>query len=342
MQNSIVSGSGSCHVNEALIIVILSVISQDDVAEYRIVWSTPPESAESEGKRFLSAQRVYAEYEVYDYMPGRKVLAPSREGREIHDYNPFILPGVVSAVARLQPGNERQAIAFAKRWGLLGFADILRHLGITTFLPDGDPLDWIWAHAEGIRTVLELRRLVVSGNSNAIMEFVDGLRISREPIQAWLTARFPWLTGKLNLPSSLYDLRLLNEGTGLVLLLQGQRQYIAPTPLTLGTDEDPRLLAQRILLTIVNPNLRGVSRQLRELPPPTTREISYSFDSLVSVVYWHLADLVGGGKIQECLDCGTPFVQTDKRQRYCPPSPGSRESLCAMKFRQRKRRQMSQ
>ena len=94
---------------------------------------------------------------------------------------------------------------------------------------------------------------------------------------------------------------------------------------------------------VMNPNVRGVYPQMNYRAECTAdgSPVVQGWDSLLSVIYRHLFDVVVGGNVQECRECGTPFVQTDGRQRFCPPPPSSRESQCAMRFHKREQRKRS-
>ncbi len=68
--------------------------------------------------------------------------------------------------------------------------------------------------------------------------------------------------------------------------------------------------------------------------------IGYSFQSLLQVIYWHLARVAageGGRSVARCEECGRFFVKTHGKQRFCP-SPEGGQSLCGLKVRQRRLR----
>ena len=73
-------------------------------------------------------------------------------------------------------------------------------------------------------------------------------------------------------------------------------------------------------------------------------QLELEYRSLADVVYWHLAVLaLGNAGLTRCLECGAFFIQTDPRQRFCPPAHDAvgsrRQSLCGLRYRAKKSRQ---
>ena len=95
-----------------------------------------------------------------------------------------------------------------------------------------------------------------------------------------------------------------------------------------------------ILSGIINPNLRGVHAEIVEWIDTyeDAGRVVQAFDGLISVIYRHLFEIVVGGNVEDCRECGTPFKQTDGRQRFCPPPTWTSESPCAMRFHKREQR----
>lgn len=61
----------------------------------------------------------------------------------------------------------------------------------------------------------------------------------------------------------------------------------------------------------------------------------------LAAVYWHVSRAVREGRpVVYCEECGAPFVQTDRRQRFCPRPPRykGKGSACGAAHRQRRRR----
>ncbi len=72
---------------------------------------------------------------------------------------------------------------------------------------------------------------------------------------------------------------------------------------------------------------------------------------LLGIIWWQTSQMIlnqqnndASCALRACEECGTIFLQTDKRQRFCPPDPWSEKSLCGAKhrvnlYRQRKRQE---
>ncbi len=99
-----------------------------------------------------------------------------------------------------------------------------------------------------------------------------------------------------------------------------------------------RSIARSMITSIVNPNMIGVYRELRPAEEAGDLEIRQAWDFPLSVAYWHLGELVAGGRVEECEHCRNLFVQTRRDQRFCPPPPFTSESSCASAARQRRKR----
>ena len=48
---------------------------------------------------------------------------------------------------------------------------------------------------------------------------------------------------------------------------------------------------------------------------------------------WVSWEVVGEGRTAICQQCGAFFVQTDARQKFCPPPPGVKASRCGRRGR---------
>jgi len=299
--------------------------------------------AEAEHRRSTSVVVVYGDYEIE-----AGVLKPTVAGwdSEKREYFPIATPGVVGEVARLKPGDEKAALAFARRWGLLGYSDMIIKVsgGRVTHTPWGDPLLWIWAHANGIRAALGLHRLLRKDDMAGIEDYLWRCRRSKDASRAHLQVDRLLQQGKITglqpFIGPLFDVPPPTAHHADPALICGSRHLIGGTRWHVRATDDLRSVAFRMIQSIINPNLAGVYRQLSipSLGDPRI-EIMYGWDSLLSVVYWHLAEMVAGGRVQECQECGMPFLQKHGRQRFCAPAPFYTESKCALKFRQRKHRE---
>jgi len=92
-------------------------------------------------------------------------------------------------------------------------------------------------------------------------------------------------------------------------------------------------LARQVRRSLINPNIKGISRVLKEVGGKDQSLLQ--FQALIEVAYWQLADVVDGGRVRRCeaSGCGAVFIQKDRRQRFCPPRFAQQESPCAIRER---------
>src|SRR5215213_7168730 len=91
-------------------------------------------------------------------------------------YLPGAFPRLATELARVDRGGEMSALAFVRRWGLLGYAQLVagdaalssgeRKRRIDA-LGGGDPIDWVRAHARGVRVCLDLLDCLISKDDDA-------------------------------------------------------------------------------------------------------------------------------------------------------------------------------
>jgi len=303
-------------------------------------WPTDSERNEAERRRSPWLLVVEGEYEV---RAGLLQVTERGRDRTTREYFPMATPGVLGEFSRLPIGDEAALCTFASRWGLLGFdgPDTRRSLDV-----QGDPVAWVWAHLAGVQTVIRLHRLWRRRDSDGVLQAVKGQRISRAN-----RAAFSNINGLLDRRQFVEAQDSLTQGLapaaaddktnwpGLSVIYGDRRRitfilYPQPRP-----GEEPLAIAWRIMSDVVNPNVRGVFPQMGRFVESASEaaRVVQGWDSLLSVIYRHLFEIVVGGNVEECRECGTPFVQTDGRQRFCPPSL-TRESPCAMRFHKREQR----
>lgn len=276
-------------------------------------------------------------------MPG---LWPVHEGIEVRDgllrpvhehviekvYPPAAAAAAVRDLRAVVPGSESHALAFAKRWGLLGYGP--RRLG----WPTADPLAWFWAHANGVRLVFDLEQAIRRGDEAKIAESLkphlheDGDADLIHGISRRLDSGQHAEAAEL--ASRVFGKRVSGGYPGVVYgNVQRPSFVLFPTG-------DWMEIAKRAIERILNSNLSaGVHRQVsyREDHP----EIYFRSPNLLGYLYHHIADILSG-PLLECRYCETPFRVTHGRQRFCPPEPWVKkrnpkgESSCALKYRARK------
>ena len=119
--------------------------------------------------------------------------------------------------------------------------------------------------------------------------------------------------------------------------------------------EDAEKEALLTILEAVSAHLHSIEQYLTIYEPEnlwshdSSVEFGYKFQSLAQVAYWHLARMVTQGQtVARCKECRALFSQSDRRQRFCPPSEieivaadvsdSRAQSKCGMRFRTRQAR----
>jgi hypothetical protein len=259
----------------------------------------------------LRPNSVFARYRVKDgYVSSMGPFA-----QPIREYFPISTPGLPFALAKLAEGDEQKVIDFVGKYGLMGYSPE-RTLDAPLPVFRGDPLPWLWAHARGIRTVLAIYDYWKNESEvglNAYMQSLTG-DFFRKP-----DGRFVLTVGS---PSAVAELSVTREPgeplshyTFCVRAGDEERETVLA-----GEQLVPSLIAQNLITTIVNENLRGASRVLWPFGDPVTS--LFNIEAPITAAYWHLADVVTNGQIRKCERCGAFFKVTDARQRFCPPEEG--------------------
>jgi hypothetical protein len=276
-------------------------------------------------------------------------------------YPPMGALSLVSELAQVRPGHPAGAVSFVRRWGLLG----TQPWPGQEWPPDttnaasfalGDPVVWLWAHANGVRVALELSQNIRRGDLAATERYLSSLAISTAAAGAVFDVNEHLKYGETwhatQLASALFekalnadqavrsDLRDVYASTALVAGRRREVVIIRPHP---AWTIDPLSAAWSIIEGIVNPHMSGTAKRLMRFqreggvlgePDACEEDVEVAWDSLLSVVYALLLDVVTGARIRDCENCGLPFIQTDARQRFCP-GEGRSASRCATRFRQR-------
>jgi len=269
---------------------------------------------------------VHKDYEVVD-----GVLRPIGKPRWV--YFPMVHPEIVGEIGKLYEGDEGRLVTFAQTWGLLG--------GSSTPGEEGDPLAWVWAHASNIRMALELQYYLQGGDHEELDEegLDQFLNSHQRPFPPGFEQEFADLAAKAT--SRVEAFRSVER----VMMLPDVeiRAWFS------YDGADPVGTARRVIAGIVNLELSEMMYVLlcRQIGPVSEADLRLflTFRSLVTVAYWHLAHVIGGsGRLGRCQDprCGALFVETDRRQHFCPRPPkwkAKTGSLCGARLRKRKKGQ---
>jgi hypothetical protein len=251
---------------------------------------------------------IHEDYEIAD-----QLLRPAGAMREW--YWPATHEQLPAQIAALSEGDTKRALHFARRWGLLGYQwPVPTEPG--SFRVIGDHLPWTWAHARGIRLILEL---------------YDALRQSDAETVRWTSERtLEHVSGVIR-----------DQSEGTISFEAGEANIIQDFHFY-GWREDPAGVAWLIIQNLVNCNLEVLRYQI-DLENGALLE-TWTYPSLVAMAYWHVVQIIRGSVVlARCQECHRLFVQTDRRQRYCPPPSreglrGKAGSACGSRKRQRKLR----
>jgi hypothetical protein len=233
---------------------------------------------------------VYEDYAITD-----GVLRIRGEAKR--KYAPIANEKLPNIIAKLTPGNDEDVLEFARTYGHLGYQTMSGE-GSSYPWCGGDPLEWIWVHAQTIDLCLRL-------------------------------------THFLQEPTDVYGLENYLSSSSFPVLIARRGEVSALRWLPGWSAID---LARFMRRTIINANIVEVRRTLDDIDGKD--RMAFTFSALVEVAYWHLANAVDGGVVKRCDNekCGAVFIQTDGRQRFCPPRFGQKESSCAIHQRVKRHR----
>lgn len=245
----------------------------------------------------LWERQLWKVAESYEVKDGK--LFP--QGKECaRHYAPLKTPELPTELQRVATGNL-SPIEFAGQFGLLGYRNLTGYQQ-----HEGDPLDWVVAHA---RTV------------HFCLQFIGMLQedASEEEIRYELE-QFP--DGPYALLEKIIEIDL--------------RCDISPpkneTEKKLRGHVKASHVARIEVCKFVSYNIERVGRRLLTDRFATKIDSYISFHAMIEAVYWQLADRIEGGGVRRCLACKQFFVARDKRQQYCPPWPGSTRSRCSARL----------
>src|SRR5262249_11634156 len=140
---------------------------------------------EAEGQ--IAYEQGFGMYEVReDYVIRDNRLWP--QGEIKYKYAPMLHPELPTEIAKLTWGDARAVLHFAHQYGLLGYSylveDTLKRNPSAKDpiwqerLPEhqGEPLRWIWGHANTINVCLTLTSLLQRGDETALQSYLYTLR----------------------------------------------------------------------------------------------------------------------------------------------------------------------
>ena len=242
-----------------------------------------------------------------DYTIAEGMVVP--QGALRRRYHPETCPTLPQQLARLARGDTIAVLAFVRTYGLLGYAALAAAVGRGAPSDTaGDPLGWIWAHAETVALCLHLTYGLQAGDDAALQHRLRAVQLPQPP----QTVSGP----QLMLPA-VWD--------------QPRVPFHWASPL--HSPEDWRTYARAIRRDVLNAHLHGLHPQLVEREG--REQPGCHFQALLPVVYWHLLHLSVHGVVQRCAEpsCQACFVPTRRTQRFCPAEAPARGSRCARRAR---------
>ncbi|HBP90857.1 MAG TPA: hypothetical protein DD706_24585 [Nitrospiraceae bacterium] len=247
----------------------------------------------SREKGFITLWPVAAGYRIEDGVVIREGN-PLRRGYPLMSH-----PELPAEISKLQRGDEMRLLHFLKIYGELGYVKFTdrRNKKIK-----GDPIAWIWTHAQTLHFCLELLNGLKSKDKKLITTVLRAGRYRGQTSEMILVA----------MGAKFKDLPIL--------------------PKKLITEGGPLEYAEKLLCDLINSNLINVRPKIyREEEGPHLR---FTIGTLIEAAYWLLANDYVGGWLKRCEapNCGSLFLQTDKRQTFCPKGL-RQESLCASRVR---------
>lgn len=187
----------------------------------------------------------------------------------------------------------------------------------------GDPLPWIWAHIRGISLCCALTEHIQNEDEEWALSYLKQFNQDSDVLQKIECELVPTC-------EVAFRHRIASHA------------WFKPVELKDWSVLD---FARYIRRQLINKNIDGIRVAIEPIGQGESSFLEYR--SLIEVAYWHLHNRVVDGRMRRCArkECGAFFVQTDKRQKYCPePTTGpTQQSLCGVRDRgkllMRKRRQ---
>jgi len=265
---------------------------------------------------------------------GRLVVIPP----DVRWYDPFDRTELPGEIAKLKPGDTKALREFVLRYGKFGYTSVMSAVqdyqpnpDVNALFDRSEPLDWIWAHANGVRLVLEGIRILIERDEGKAVKYLAGLlHPYLNPLPPSIDV--PQVCGAApqgeDMPYAVYEAPIGERDEA------KQQRWILHAPRV-----SPLATVGYMVCDILTPNLALIRRAVDYDPEASSIRSTFVYDCLIQAVYQQLLETAEGGRIAECAECHALFIQTDARQHFCPPRFKERESRCALRYRQREWRQ---
>jgi hypothetical protein len=248
-------------------------------------------------------------------------------------YSPHTERYLYQRIAKIQ--DARSAMRFVRRFGALGY----QKLAIREFSRDpeselskgliahGEQVNWIIGHANTLKICMEIGLRLEQGE-DSISEYFRTLLKPVPYDETKPEISMVWGPGK----------------TTPLFLMANMDSFVPTLSAGLGVIGEKMInrrsnlinYARTVRKVIVNLNIADIHPEMPETQDVDT--IRFRFRALIQMVYWSLAqDLCSDDPRphKRCPYCQSVFIQGSRKQRFCPPYRGQRESSCAYNFRKR-------
>jgi hypothetical protein len=258
---------------------------------------------------------VYEDYAIVDG-------ALCWQGKQKYSYAPMVHEEIPNQLAQLKRGDEADVLQFARTYGSLGYQKFLPPTG-GVWKPIGDPLSWIWTHSETIRFCLEISKLLHEEDLDTLKDVICSQHVTLKDVEEFYkpheVEEIEYVLYLLQQPSwgirGKFPTMMVAERDKVRLAWHG-----LPNGKCLSDIDDMAYHARLFRNSVINANIQGIDRALPMGARSSIKDRSYwKFSALIQTAYWHLADTLDRGRIKRCEECQAPFIQRDKRQRFCPP-----------------------
>jgi len=242
-------------------------------------------------------------------------------------YDPVQEPALPSEFARVGKENtktvQKALMDFYRRFGLLGQTWLRGEPnkvvldGLEQLVP-GDQIGWALSHASNVERCVRLAGSLKKGRQKELKRSLRWVAEIRPKVFKGLPLNVPTLTDTY------------------------RQVHIRETPpqedfeswenseyLILSPKESIPQKARKLLATLLKPNLGSVER----IYDPRTGRSVFKFKALIQLIYWQVADWINREGLQQCQECKVYFFARDRRQKFCPPTDGGRESRCSRRRR---------
>lgn len=236
---------------------------------------------------------------------GRKVrvIVPNSWASS-HSCRPGLEPRLLNDFAGVV--NEKLLVKFVERYGLLGYGRMHRDQ-MSDRKEKGDPVSWVLAHARVVRGLLR------------ILEIMDDVRSKRVPLNGStpLARTFESVFKEMDIAGPTQDVQPNSVYFNLVSP-EGERKVWVS-----DWKSDPIAGVYVLLTELINPQIRGVHYEFLSSSRFERTEsklgVRLRWSALIEVIYWLLAERVGG-EFRQCSLCARVFPVSDPREKFCSGS----------------------